>query len=636
MLTFIRDNVQSVAIRFIVGLVALVMLFFGVSNYSGQAINVVATVDGRDIKVEDYQRVYDQQQRNFRQRYQDRAEEVMKNANIPAKIVTALVNDVLALGSAEENGLAISDKELALTIFKTPAFQTDKRFDLEKYTNLLKDNRLDKISYEKDLKDTLLAQKYRNLLASGAAISQKWLKDEYSRYQTQVTAQILELKPEQLVKGTELTEDQLKSYYEAHQTLFMQKKMFAVKYFVLSREDLKDKVKIREKEVVKYYAKHKAKEFTTKDSFKSRHILILTPKDKEPQKMKRAKDKIEAIYQRLNKNPSLFAKLARINSEDRNSGAKGGELGWTEKGTFVPEFEKVIGTLNKGEISRPFLSSFGYHIVELQDTKPASIQPLDEVKAEIEKKITGKKAERRLKNRVAKIEKTLSANTLENTASAEQKELKQSKRFDDNSTLAELGYSYQLYQAVKSLEIGDKGVLNIEGNQKTVIYELTNIVDETVKPYDKVKAEVKLKAEEDQVSKLAELKLKELKERIKSKDQFDQITRELKLKADEVVFKVTDPKIGEVMDVKKFQLKILESKPKTVVYFSEGGQNLLVYIASKVVKASEKDDEELKKLGNELRQQKAEVLLQGLVEERKKGTEVQYNDSMLQALDIKL
>ena len=65
------------------------------------------------------------------------------------------------------------------------------------------------------------------------------------------------------------------------------------------------------------------------------------------------------------------------------SAAEGGDLGFFQKGDMVAEFEKVAFALNKDEISEPFESPFGYHIVKLMALKEAQVKPLEEVEKEI-------------------------------------------------------------------------------------------------------------------------------------------------------------------------------------------------------------------------------------------------------------
>lgn len=92
-----------------------------------------------------------------------------------------------------------------------------------------------------------------------------------------------------------------------------------------------------------------------------RQILIRTNKltsDRE------AKQQLKQLRQRIMAGDQ-FAKLARSYSDDRKSALKGGDLGWVNPGQMVPRFEEAIHSLEVGEISRPFESRFGWHIVQL-------------------------------------------------------------------------------------------------------------------------------------------------------------------------------------------------------------------------------------------------------------------------------
>jgi peptidyl-prolyl cis-trans isomerase SurA len=93
----------------------------------------------------------------------------------------------------------------------------------------------------------------------------------------------------------------------------------------------------------------------------ARHILMKT---NELQDDATVRQKLEQIRDRIEKGED-FAGLAKTTSEDPGSAAEGGDLGWTNPGTFVPEFEDVLGKLKENEISQPFHSQFGWHIVQV-------------------------------------------------------------------------------------------------------------------------------------------------------------------------------------------------------------------------------------------------------------------------------
>lgn len=98
---------------------------------------------------------------------------------------------------------------------------------------------------------------------------------------------------------------------------------------------------------------------------KARHILIKTNElitDKD------AKQRLEQLRLRIEGGDD-FAELAKSHSNDTVSAAKGGDLGWVSPGDLVPEFEEVMNSLKPGEISEPFRTQFGWHIVQVLERR---------------------------------------------------------------------------------------------------------------------------------------------------------------------------------------------------------------------------------------------------------------------------
>jgi peptidyl-prolyl cis-trans isomerase SurA len=105
-----------------------------------------------------------------------------------------------------------------------------------------------------------------------------------------------------------------------------------------------------------------------------RHILI---KPSEIRTEKQAEELIESMHVRVEAGES-FKQLARQYSEDPGSKMEGGDLGWNTLDTFDPTFEAVMKSLEIGELSRPFKSSFGWHILEVLDRRNEDVS--DEVR----------------------------------------------------------------------------------------------------------------------------------------------------------------------------------------------------------------------------------------------------------------
>jgi len=97
----------------------------------------------------------------------------------------------------------------------------------------------------------------------------------------------------------------------------------------------------------------------------ARHILIKTSADISDDD---ARKSLLDLKQRIEQGED-FADLANEYSEDPGSKIKGGDLGWASPGMFVAEFESVMGSLTDGEISEPFKSQFGWHLMQVLDRR---------------------------------------------------------------------------------------------------------------------------------------------------------------------------------------------------------------------------------------------------------------------------
>lgn len=110
------------------------------------------------------------------------------------------------------------------------------------------------------------------------------------------------------------------------------------------------------------------------------HIFLRVPQKSTADEQAVKKALIDSLYKALN-DGTPFAELAKKYSEDPQSAARGGDLTWFGPGQLVPEFEKVMYSLHKGETSEPFLSTVGYHIVYLKDCK--QLEPYEELQPKI-------------------------------------------------------------------------------------------------------------------------------------------------------------------------------------------------------------------------------------------------------------
>ena len=134
--------------------------------------------------------------------------------------------------------------------------------------------------------------------------------------------------------------------------------------------------------------KAKPERFAVPEQVHVRHILLLVAKDGSDDAQVKAK--AEDLLAQLRKGAD-FAKLAQENSGDKGSAARGGDLGFVQRGRTVPEFEQAAFALQKkGELSGLVKTQFGYHIIELVERKQAGTAQLEEVLPALREEMLGK------------------------------------------------------------------------------------------------------------------------------------------------------------------------------------------------------------------------------------------------------
>lgn len=135
----------------------------------------------------------------------------------------------------------------------------------------------------------------------------------------------------------------------------------------------------------------KIKATITGTEYKARHILVEKEAD--------AKE----IIAKLKKDPGLFEKLAMEKSKDTGSKVRGGELGWFDLSRMVPEFGSAVSKLEKGAITqKPVKTQFGYHVIQLEDTRPIEAPPFEEVKPQLAQHLQQQNVQKQMEDLKAK------------------------------------------------------------------------------------------------------------------------------------------------------------------------------------------------------------------------------------------
>jgi peptidyl-prolyl cis-trans isomerase SurA len=227
-------------------------------------------------------------------------------------------------------------------------------------------------------------------------ITEKLLEAEARESGIKITDQEVNQYIGEIKKRNRLSDDDLKAALSREgQTLESYKanvRSELEKGEILNRQ-VRAKVNITNDDVERYY-KLNADKFRSEDRVRLRHILLALPKNATPEEVQAANEKAADLYKRIVAGAD-FAELAREFSEGAGQ-VDGGEIGWVNRGTLISGLEEVaFEKLSVGQVSAPFRTSMGVHIVKLEARDRGAVAPLATVAPKIKEELQAKALEER-------------------------------------------------------------------------------------------------------------------------------------------------------------------------------------------------------------------------------------------------
>jgi peptidyl-prolyl cis-trans isomerase D len=314
-----------------------------------------------------------------------------------------LINEKALVAEAHRMGLRVNDDELRDELkhgqLGSMLFPDGKFVGQEEYENFVQRNDLTVPQFEGLEKDFILVRKLRALVSSSAFVGDPEVRDEFNQRNTKVKFEYAVITQADILKGLHPADEELKAFYERNKATYNNSipEKRQIKYVVVDSAKMAAATTATDRDLQAYYDQHRD-EYRVAEQVKVSHILIKTPLPapgaKEDEKaVAAARAKAEGVLKELKAGGDL-AKLAEKFSDDPGSAKSGGELGWIGRGRTVPEFEKAAFSLGKGQTSDLVKSSYGFHIIHVEDKQEAHLKMLAEVKSEIEEKVKQQKTAR--------------------------------------------------------------------------------------------------------------------------------------------------------------------------------------------------------------------------------------------------
>jgi peptidyl-prolyl cis-trans isomerase D len=309
-----------------------------------------------------------------------------------------LVHEQVVAQAADQARLSTSDARLARFLQEDPTIaslrKADGKIDMDRYRQLAASQGLTPEGLENNVRLNLARQQIEaGVSASGfvmPAVADVALNAFFEKREIQVVNFLAKDHAAKLNP----TEAELDVFYQKNQSLFQAPEQAQIEYVVLDLDAVKRGIQIPEAELKAYYEQN-ALRLSGVEERRASHILINAPKEAAAAERQKAKLKAEELLKTVRANPSSFADLARKNSQDPGSAAKGGDLEFFARGAMVKPFEDAAFAMEKGAISDVVESDFGFHIIQLTDIKLPQQRSFEELRASLESDLKGQQAQRK-------------------------------------------------------------------------------------------------------------------------------------------------------------------------------------------------------------------------------------------------
>jgi peptidyl-prolyl cis-trans isomerase D len=373
MLQWLRKASSSWLIAVAIGAIVVVFIFWGVGSYRAGSAQQAAKVNGMVIPMSAFIREYN----TLVKQYQERSggeltPKMIKAMHLKAMALGKLVDRTLILQAAPALGLEVSNAELQRHIESYPAFQKNGHFDFKRYSWILSHSHISRQDFETSERQQLLIRKVIADVTSLAKVSDAELQELFQISTEAVNVNYLTVSPQKYLAQEKPSDAAVAQFYKENQAQFRLPDRVRVKYLIFATQDYLKRVKLKPGEVKDYLGAHED-EYSRPKEILARQIFLSLPAKPTAAEKRQAVQKVEALARRLKEGTS-FAQLAKADSQDTATKAKGGNLGVVKRGQHSPAWDKVAFNLKPGHIGVATTPK-GIYLIKVEDIQSTELVP---------------------------------------------------------------------------------------------------------------------------------------------------------------------------------------------------------------------------------------------------------------------
>ncbi|HUA00163.1 MAG TPA: peptidyl-prolyl cis-trans isomerase [Candidatus Aquilonibacter sp.] len=370
----------KIAMTVFLGLICLSMLTYLIPGLFTGSVgtaspDVVASIGGHDITVDDFLREFNQ---------------VTQNQSIPSMMRGIYAQQILDQMVFQQ---ALDYEATRLGLQVTPEEQTDRIKEILPTAWVggvwQKDRYVDEVQqrtgmsvpqFENALRDDMLQEKFRQLITDGITVSDSEVQQDFRWRNEKISVDYALISPAGLASTIHPSDAELSTWFAKNSSHYQVPEKRSGGYALLDLAKLRANTQVSDDVLRRYYNDH-INDYKVENRVHVEHILFKTvgKTDAETAEIqKKAEDVLKQAQHGAN-----FEDLAKKYSEDDGTKDKGGDLGWIVAGQTVPAFQQAAFSLPKGAISDLVRTQYGFYIIKVLDHEEAHTKSFDEVRASI-------------------------------------------------------------------------------------------------------------------------------------------------------------------------------------------------------------------------------------------------------------
>ena len=375
-------------------------VLFGLEGYNRfkEGGATVATIDGHDITQAEWDGAHRSQIERMRSSMPNVDVKLFDTPEAKYSTLERMVRDRLLQVAATKLRLGASDARLAAELQQNPTIaalrRADGSLDMERYRQLLSTQGMSPESFEAQVRGDLASRQVMSGVGVTSFSSVTLADVTLNAFYEQRQVQVARFAPADFVTLISPTETDLEAYYKANADKFQSAERADIEYVVLNLAAVQKDIVVPEAELKTYFEQNAAR-LAGLEERRASHILISADKGASAAERDAARAKAQALLADVQKSPTQFAELARKNSQDTGSAAKGGDLDFFGRGAMLKPFEDVAFALKKGETSGLVETEFGFHIIRLTDIKQPEQKSFESQRAKLEQEVRAQLAQRK-------------------------------------------------------------------------------------------------------------------------------------------------------------------------------------------------------------------------------------------------